>query len=122
MNSSTGVIRLRGYGTRQALVELHRYPAWAWIGRVLLFTAGWLGATLCILVFTFDPFIASFPFVIGLGMVYQAVRGRYRVSAFEGACPGCGCELRVKPGSKIHLPHPLVCYHCHHEPELLLTA
>jgi hypothetical protein len=47
------------------------------------YVVGWLASTWVTLVFTFDPFVASFPFVIGLG---------------------------------------LVCYACHHEPELRVNG
>jgi hypothetical protein len=117
-----GVVRLRGYGTTPAELELHRYPFPAWVVRVLLHVLAWIVATLAILIFTFDPFIASFPFVIGLGAVYRALRGRYRVERFLAPCPSCRGTLTLKAGSKIAIPHDLVCYSCHHEPELLLTG
>lgn len=120
MQSHSGVVRLRGYGSRPADLRLHRYPLLAWVARVTVFGAGWLAATVAMLVLTFDPFIASFPFVIGMGLVYRAVRGRYRVEWFRGHCPGCEGELSMKAGSKIAIPHHLVCFNCHHEPELLL--
>lgn len=118
----TAVIRLRGHQPRAAHLEVSRYPAWAWLGRIVLFVLCWIVGTWVTLVFTFDPFVASFPFVLGLGLVYHGIRGRYQVRAFHGACPRCEGDLRLDAGSKINLPHPMVCYACHHEPELELRA
>ena len=115
------VIHLRGHTATPAYLEVTRFPRLAWIGRIVRYTLGWLGSTAATLVITFDPFVASFPFVIGMGLVYRTVRGRYRVAAFRGVCPRCTGELELKPGSKIPLPYPFVCYRCHHEPELRLA-
>jgi hypothetical protein len=40
------------------------------------------------------------------------------VQRFEGACPRCDNPLPLPPGSRIRLPHRMVCYKCHHEPLL----
>jgi len=121
MSITTAVIHLRGHGTTAAEVEITRYSPLVWLGRVLGYVAAWIGGTFATLVITFDPFVASFPLVIGLGYSYQAVRGRYRVDHFEGACPRCHEHIRVRPGSRIPIPHSLVCFNCHHEPELRLV-
>lgn len=112
------VVHLRGHTPTAAHLEVARFPAVAWIGRIVLHVLGWLVSTAATLLITFDPFIASFPLVIGLAMVYRSVRGRYRVDAFRGTCPRCAGELELKPGTRIPLPYPVVCYRCHHEPEL----
>lgn len=116
------VVRLRGHGTAPAELRATRYPPGAWLARVLLFAVAGIAGTALTLVFTFDPFVASFPFVLGIGLVYHGIRGRYRVDAFRGSCPRCKRELRIRPGSKISLPHPMTCYECHHEPELTFSA
>ena len=115
------VVHLRGHSPTPAHLEVGRFPFLAWVGRIARYTVGWLGSSWLTLVLTFDPFVASFPFVIGGGLLYRTVRGRYRVYAFRGVCPRCSGELELKPGSKIPLPYPFVCYRCHHEPELRLT-
>jgi hypothetical protein len=111
-------VRLRGHQSRAAHLDIVSYPVWAWVCRLLALSVLWLGSTALTLLVTFDPFVASFPFVIGLGFVYRAWNARYRVNSFRGHCPRCENELTIRPGSKIDLPHPLVCYSCHHEPEL----
>ena len=118
---ATAVIHLRGHGSTPAVLSVSRYSAVAWIVRIARYVAGWLGVSTATLIITFDPFVASFPFVIGLGYVYRTVRGRYHVRHFEGRCPRCATTLALKPGSKIPLPYDLVCYSCHHEPELRLA-
>jgi hypothetical protein len=54
--------------------------------------------------------------------VYRSWKGRYRLRAFEATCPRCGADLRLKRNLRVSVPHPLVCYACHHEPELVLRA
>jgi hypothetical protein len=112
-------IVLGGHPSRPAHLAAVRYPGWARLVRTLSYTFGWVTSTVLTLVFTFDPFVASLPFFLGGSAVYRSWKGRYRVSEFSGVCPRCARELLVKAGSKIDLPHPLVCYHCHHEAELV---
>ena len=111
-------VLLGGHASRPAHLVAVRYPFWARAGRTLAYAAGWLLSTAGTLAFTFDPFVASFPFVLGISLTYRSWKGRFRVEAFRGECPRCGLELPLKPGSRIDLPHALVCYNCHHEPEL----
>lgn len=111
-------IVLGGHPTRPARLVARRYPAWARLARTLAFMVLWLLSTAGTLAFTFDPFVASFPFVLGASFVYKSWKGRFRVEEFQAACPRCEEELLLKPGSRIDIPHPLVCYGCHHEPEL----
>jgi hypothetical protein len=113
-------LRLWGHGRVAAQLDVERYPVWTWIARVGLFTCVWFVGTVLTLIVTFDPFVASFPFVLGLGLVYRGIKGRYRVRAFQGACPRCHRALDLKAGSKISLPHQLDCFNCHFEPELHL--
>lgn len=121
-HAAAAVVHLRGHGSRPAELRVTRYATAAWLGRILRYAAAWLGITALTLVITFDPFVASFPFVIGAGYLYRTIRGRYRVHLFRGECPRCGGGLDLKPGSKIPLPYPMVCYACHHEPELRLLG
>ncbi len=116
----TARIVLRGHGSVPAEAEVVEYPRSVWLLRTLGYTLLWLVWTLLTLLFTFDPFIASFPFVIGLALVYKSWKGRYQVHSFRAQCPRCKHPLEIKPGSKIDLPHPMVCYTCHHEPELVI--
>jgi hypothetical protein len=109
-----------GHRRVEAHLEVERYPLWAWVARVAAFILAWALGTFLTLILTFDPFIATFPFVVGIGLVHRAFRGRYRVNAFSGTCPRCDNALDLKPGSKISLPHRLDCFRCHFEPELRL--
>lgn len=120
--AANATLRIWGHARVGARLEVERYPAWAWLSRIVLFAVGWIVGTFLTLVFTFDPFVASFPFVLVLGLVYHGIKGRYRVRAFSGECPRCKHELDLKPGSKINLPHRLDCFKCHFEPELYLEA
>lgn len=114
----TARIVLGGHPTLPARLVARRYPGWARLARTLAFAVLWVLSTAGTLAFTFDPFVASFPFVLGASFVYRSWKARFRVEEFQAACPRCGEELLLKPGSRIDLPHPLVCYACHHEPEL----
>jgi hypothetical protein len=120
--AARATLRIWGHTRVEAKLEVERYPFWAWIGRVALFAVIWIVGTFLTLVLTFDPFVASFPFVLGIGLVYRGIRGRYKVRAFSGVCPRCRNTLDLKPGSKINLPHRLDCFKCHFEPELHLEA
>jgi hypothetical protein len=82
----------------------------------------WLGVGIASLVTIFDPFMTSMPLFVGAVMTYRSWRGRYRVTEFHGGCPRCGEPIELQPGSKIGTPHHLVCYNCHHEPDLYLAT
>lgn len=118
--SADGVrLVLRGHAPAEAELAAERFSVWARLLRTAGACLAWLGSTALTLVLTFDPFVASFPFVLGGAFTYRSWRGRYRVLRFRGACPRCGGDLELPPGSRIRFPHPLVCYGCHHEPELV---
>jgi|GEM_PF-3720975 len=122
LDAAHATIRLWGHPHVSAELEVERYPVWIWVGRVGLFLLWWIIGTLSTLLLTFDPFMAWFPFVLGMALVYRGIVGRYRVHAFSGVCPRCGCELKLRPGSKINLPCKLDCFSCHFEPELHLSS
>jgi hypothetical protein len=109
---------LGGHAPRAAELVLARDPAWAWAARTVSFLAGWAGATAATFVLTFDPFITALPFFMLGAVTWRTFRGRYRVRSFRGECPRCARPFAVKPGTAIDLPHPLVCYGCHHESRL----
>jgi hypothetical protein len=111
-----------GHERVPAELEVERYSTVAWIGRIVTRVVAWVVGTVLTLVITFDPFIATFPFVIGIGVIYRSVRGRHLVRRFRGECPACRRELVIEPGSKIDLPHTLTCFGCHFEPELIAEA
>jgi hypothetical protein len=115
------ILRLWGHGRVRVHLEVERYPTWAWCLRVILRIVAWVVVTTLTLIMTFDPFIASFPCVIGIAVIYRSVRGRYLVRSFRGSCPACAKELVIATGAKIDLPHVLTCFGCHFEPELLVV-
>jgi len=115
----TARVVLGGHPSLAAHLEATLYPAWARVVRTLAFVAFWIGSTVFTMVLTFDPFVSALPFFLSGSLVYRSWKGKYRVAAFQGACPRCATELQVKPGSRISLPHPLVCYQCHRESELV---
>jgi hypothetical protein len=123
MDDTNGQVRaawvvLGGHPPRRAELTLARYPVGAWAARTAGFVAAWAGATAATFALTFDPFITALPFFMLGAVTWRSFRGRYRVQRFRGECPRCGAELTVQPGTPIDLPHPLVCYACHHEPKL----
>ncbi|HEU0053695.1 MAG TPA: hypothetical protein VFQ39_10975 [Longimicrobium sp.] len=115
-------IVLPGHRETEAHVEVRGYSLGARVLRTAALLAGWGTLTATVFFVTiFDPFMTSMPLVIGAVAVWRSWKGRYRVQRFEGSCPRCGEGMTLKPGSKISVPHPLVCYSCHHEPALVLA-
>jgi hypothetical protein len=112
-------IELGGHDDRPAQVEVVPFSAVSRLTRMALWGTTWVGGTLATLALTFDPFVASFPFVLGGAFTWKAFRNRFRVLRFHGECPRCLTPLTLEPGSAIALPAALVCYHCHHEPRLV---
>lgn len=119
---ATAVIHLGGHPPTAAHLRVTPVPPLRRAARVLAYAAAWLLSSWLTLVLTFDPFVASFPFVIGLGLLFRTLRGRYRVESFRGNCPRCAGPLDLEPGSRIPLPLSLVCYGCHHESELRIAG
>jgi hypothetical protein len=114
----TAWVVLGGHPPRRAELEVTRQPFIAWAGKTVAFGTGWLGATIATFVLTFDPFLTALPFFMIGTLTWRSLRGRYLVRRFRGVCPRCEAPLQVEPGTAIDLPHPLVCYQCHHEPRL----
>jgi hypothetical protein len=116
-------IVLAGHRDTPARLSVVHYSRVARVYRTLLYALLWIGSSVATFFVTiFDPFMTSMPFFVGAVMTYRSWRGRFRVTAFDGACPRCAHPINLKPGSKIGSPHHLVCYHCHHEPDLYLAA
>jgi hypothetical protein len=116
-------IVLPGHPDADAEVEVSVYPFRFRVARTFGYLALWLGSTATALVVTFgDPFLTAIPFILGVVGVHRSWRGRFRVARFAGACPRCRTALKLSEGAKISTPHDLVCYHCHHEPHLVLAA
>jgi len=87
--------------------------------RTAALAGAWAAAAVAMFFVTiFDPFLTSIPVLVGAFTVYRSWRGAYLVRSFQGGCPRLGTSMRLKPGARISVPHPMVCYSCHHEPEL----
>ena len=114
-------IELPGHRDAPAVLEVVEFSVAARTARTVGLFAAWgtLTAT-TFFVTIFDPFMTSMPLVIGAVAVYRSWRGRYRVRRFQGSCPRCGTALQLEEGAKVGVPHPLVCYDCHHEPRLMI--
>lgn len=113
-------IVLPGHRDAEARVEVVRLPFWTRALRTVALGAGWGAGTVAAFFITmFDPFLSSIPLCIGAFSVYRSWKGHYSIRSFRGGCPRCGEAMRLKPGARISVPHPMVCYSCHHEPELL---
>lgn len=116
-------IILPGHPDSPAHVLAVRYSAWGRLSRTIVWGVTWIVSTVATFLITiFDPFFTAMPFLVGAVMTYRTWRGRFRVTGFQGACPRCREPLTLKDGSRIGSPHPMVCYNCHHEPELYLAA
>ena len=116
-------IVLPGHRDVHASVDVLPTTTGARIARTLLLAALWGGLTAATFFVTiFDPFMTSMPLFVGAVMTYKSWRGRYKVTEFRGACPRCAEPIKLKTGSKIGTPHHMVCYNCHHEPDLYLAA
>ena len=119
----TAWVVLPGHRDAPAWLHVVRYSAAARLYRTVLYAGMWIGGSVAMFFITlFDPFMTGIPFLLGGMATYRAWRGRFRVTGFRGACPRCETPIALKPGSRIASPHPLVCYHCHHEPALHLAA
>jgi hypothetical protein len=119
----TAWIILPGHRDAPARLTVERYSAFARFYRTMLYGLMWIGGTVATLLVTLgDPFVTCIPFFVGAVMTYRSWLAKYRVMDFHGACPRCQTALPLKPGTKIGSPHHLVCYSCHHEPDLYLAA
>ena len=109
-----------GHREAEARVDAVPFPFWARAVRTLGLMAAWGGASVATFFVTmFDPFLTSIPVAVGAFSVFRSWRGHFVVRSFDGGCPRCGASMRLKPGARISVPHPMVCYACHHEGELL---
>jgi hypothetical protein len=114
---------LPGHADTVARIDVDEVPFRARVLRTLALAGAWGSISAAMFFITvFDPFMTSMPVLVGAVTVWRNWKGRYRVRAFQGACPRCGAGIRMKPNARVGVPHPLVCYECHHEPQLVLRA
>lgn len=111
-------LSLRGHESRPAeLTLVHRTPRERAVRAVLSLGALWALAPLVAIVPPHIPW-ALLAFCAGIYLAVRQWTGEYVVQRFDGACPRCAAPLRLPAGSRIRLPHAMVCYGCHHEPVL----
>ena len=112
---------LPGHADTVARVDVRVLSLRARVVRTLLLATLWGSITGAVFFITvFDPFMTSMPALVGATAVYRSWRGRYALLAFEARCPRCGTELEMKH-ARVGAQSPLVCYACHHEPELVFA-
>jgi hypothetical protein len=115
-------IVLPGHTDTAARVDVLEVPMRARVLRTILLAAFWGTLTVAVFFVTvFDPFMTSMPAFVGAASVYRSWRGRFELRGFEARCPRCAAELKVKPNARVSAHHPLVCYACHHQPELVFA-
>ncbi|HET7462458.1 MAG TPA: hypothetical protein VFJ82_14490 [Longimicrobium sp.] len=115
-------IVLPGHDDTVARVDVHEVSFGARVTRTMLMAAVWGTITTATFLITmFDPFMTSLPALVGTMAVYRGWKGRFQVRSFRGGCPRCGADITLKPNSRVSAPHPLVCYACHHEPQLVFV-
>lgn len=115
-------VRLRGHEPVPAQVDLVRRTRRTRVTNTLLtLLASWVLAPILFLLPPHIPWAAG-ALLVGAYLAYRQWIGEYEVHAFSGACPRCGTALPIKPGSRIRLPHHVNCYHCHHEPTLVVDV
>ena len=119
----TAWIILPGHPDAPAHLSVQRYSRLARLSRTTWYAFLWMTSTVGMLFVSIgDPFMTAIPFFVGAVMTYKTWGGRFRVMEFQGRCPRCQEPIQLQPGSKIGSPHHLVCYNCHHEPDLYLAA
>ena len=117
------LVVLAGHADREARVDVDEVPFRARVFRTMMMAGVWgTISTAMFFITVFDPFMTSMPVLVGAVTVWRNWKGRYRVRSFRGDCPRCGAAIEVKPNARVGVPHPLVCYACHHEPQLVLRA
>ena len=119
--TSAARLSLRGHEPRPAALEVEYRSPKTRATRALLSLLGfWLLAPLVAVIPPHIPW-ALLAFAAGIYFAARQWTGEYVVHRFEGACPRCGAALPLPAGSRIKLPHRMVCYQCHHEPVLEVT-
>ena len=115
-------IVLPGHADTVARVDVTPISSRDRVLRTLFLAALWGTITAAVFFITvFDPFMTSMPAFVGAASVYRSWRGRYELRAFEARCPRCGTHLKMKRNARVSAHASLVCYACHHQPELVFA-
>ena len=111
-------LTLRGHDPQPAVLGVVYRPPRTRATKALLTLLGfWVLAPIVFLIPPHIPW-ALLAVAAGIYLAYRQWNGEYVVQTFSGSCPRCGATLSLAPGSKIRLPHKMVCFQCHHEPVL----
>jgi hypothetical protein len=92
-----------------------------WRGlRLFGFLAG--GLVLAPLVGLIPPHAPWAVGALGVGLFFGIRKWRERLTlvSFQGGCPKCGAEIRLKPGSAVRNGMSITCDQCHHDSVLSL--
>jgi hypothetical protein len=118
IQSAPARLTLRAHEPQAAVLEVVYRPPRTRATRALLSLLGlWVLAPIVAIVPPHIPW-ALIAFLAGIYLAHRQWTGEYVVQRFEGACPRCATPLPLPRGSRIRLPHQMVCYSCHHEPVL----
>ena len=111
-------LTLRGHDPQPAgLRVVYRTPRTRAMKALLSLLGFWVLAPIAFFIPPHFPW-ALLAVVAGIYFAFRQWNGEYVVEEFSGNCPRCGALLSLAPGSRIRLPHKMVCYQCHHEPVL----
>ena len=122
IQSAPARLSLRGHEPRPAVLEVvYRSPRTRATRAILSLLGLWVLTPIVAIVPPHIPW-AILAFVGGIYLAYRQWTGEYEVHRFEGVCPRCAAPLPLPSGSRIRLPHRMVCYSCHHEPVLEVGA
>lgn len=113
-------LRLRGHEPAPARVDLVRRTRKTRLTKTLVVLLGsWVVAPILFFIPPHVPWVLG-ALVAGGYFAYRQWTGEFEVNSFAGACPRCGAELTIPPGTRIGLPHRINCYSCHHESSLVV--
>lgn len=116
-----GRLSLRGHEPTPATLEAEAVPRGTRTRRAVLNLLGfWVLIPIVAFIPPHIPWVIA-AFVAGIYFAYQHWKGEYVVQGFTGDCPRCSNALTIKQGSRVHVPHTITCFNCHHEPVLTIA-
>jgi hypothetical protein len=116
----TARLSLPGSGTTPAEIEVVYQPRATRVTRAVLI--GVLALLVAPVVFFIPPhFLWPLAVLLVAGfMARRTLVSEYHVTSFQGACPRCGTDIEIEPGTRIGARHTLECYSCHRQPQLVV--
>jgi hypothetical protein len=111
-------LTLRAQGSKPAELEVRGVPARKRRTRALGYLLGcWILIPIVAFIPPHIPWVLA-AFFLGIYFFYRNWTGEYVVEHFEGHCPRCDNLLTIEKGTKLKLPHKMICNECHFEPTL----